>query len=145
MTDHRLSKAQREKLEAKRRAARNSMRCRGVRIEVVGRDAISTHPGARRPSFGWAQRERQDRLLRLRREVVPQWQRRRTTHHLPADAAYGTIDCWALAICAECAKRADLRAAIAAWLLKPPCITRGFSTTTSRVSSCRNSMGRAAS
>jgi hypothetical protein len=46
MTNHRLSKDQHDKLVAKRRAIRDSMRCRGVYVEVVAREAIGDHPQA---------------------------------------------------------------------------------------------------
>ncbi len=46
MRDHRLTKDQHDRLVAKRRAIRESMRCRGVKVEVIARDAIGDHPQA---------------------------------------------------------------------------------------------------
>lgn len=113
MTDHRLSKDQHDRLVAKRRAYRASMRCRGVHVEVLSREAIWLHPKA--TTLWRAIKDRSDKMdcCACGEEALAAaapffaFMRRRPSWD---------SDVWAQPICTGCAKRADLRSAIVNWV-----------------------------
>ena len=107
---HLLTKAQNDRLVAKRRAYRASMRCVGVRVEVLSRTELFAHAKA---LVLWRAIKKRgakvdcaacgDKTLAA---AAPYFALCRCR---PSWDAAGT---WALGICQECVKSADLRAVI---------------------------------
>jgi ribosomal protein L34E len=104
-----LTEAQREKLIAKRKAARDSMRCVGLRVEVIGRVELFAH--AKATTF-WRAIKRQHDEFKCAACGAELSGSAASYFAFTRRRPKWDTDTWALVICPECARRADLRDAI---------------------------------